>query len=88
MRYTGKTNTYMYSTCNAYIIFTGKVYDSLELNGKGLEHAVVLKLLEGLEDRGHHVYLDNRLAPHLSVCTWCECLVCTWCECVCAHVLC
>ena len=63
MRYTGKTNTYMYSTCNAYIIFTGKVYDSLELNGKGLGHAVVLKLLEGLEDRGHHVYLDNWLVP-------------------------
>ena len=48
----------MYSTSNAHIIFTGKD-DSLELNGKGLGHAVVLKLLEGLEDRGHHVYLDN-----------------------------
>ena len=48
----------MYSTSNAYIIFTGKD-DSLELNGKGLGHAVVLKLLEELEDRGHHVYLDN-----------------------------
>ena len=58
MLYTSKTNTYMYSTSNAYIIFTGKD-DSLELNGKGLGHAVVLKLLEGLEDRGHHAYLDN-----------------------------
>ena len=58
MLYTGKMNTNMYSTSNAYIIFTGKD-DSLELNGKGLGHAVVLKLLEGLEDRGHHVYLDN-----------------------------
>ena len=59
MLYTGKMNT---CTCtvspNAYIIFIGKG-DSLELDGKGLGHAVVLKLLEGLEDRGLRVYLDN-----------------------------
>ena len=55
MLYSGKTNTYMYCTSNAYLIFTGKD-DSLQLNSKGLGHAVVLKLLEELGDKGHHVH--------------------------------
>ena len=29
------------------------------MDEKGLGHAVVVKLLEGLEGRGHHVYTDN-----------------------------
>ena len=33
--------------------------DSLASDSCGLTHAVVLKLLEGLEHRGHHVYTDN-----------------------------
>ena len=33
--------------------------DLLDTSEVGATHAVVLKLLEGLEDRGHHVYTDN-----------------------------
>ena len=33
--------------------------DSLDTSSIGVTHAIVLKLLEGLEDRGHHVYTDN-----------------------------
>ena len=39
-------------------ILSGKD-DSLGVDDKGLGHAVVIKLLEGLEGRGHHVYTDN-----------------------------
>ena len=37
---------------------TGKD-DALDRDGKGLAHAVVLKLLEGTEGTEHHVYMDN-----------------------------
>lgn len=37
---------------------TGKD-DSLAITNNGLTHAVVVKLLEGLEHRGHHIYTDN-----------------------------
>lgn len=33
--------------------------DSLDTSAVGMTHAVVVKLLEGLEGRGHHVYTDN-----------------------------
>ena len=33
--------------------------NSLDTSEVGATHAVVLKLLEGLEGRGHHVYTDN-----------------------------
>ena len=39
-------------------LLTGKD-DSLSTAAGGLTHAVVLKLLEGLENKGHHVYTDN-----------------------------
>ena len=29
------------------------------IDSSGVTHGVVLKLLEGLENRGHHVYMDN-----------------------------
>lgn len=32
---------------------------SLDTNDCSVTHAVVLKLLEGLENCGHHVYMDN-----------------------------
>ena len=32
---------------------------SLDTDDCSVTHAVVLKLLEGLENRGHHVYMDN-----------------------------
>ena len=41
-----------------YKYYTGKD-DSLDTSKVGATHAVVLKLLEGLEGRGHHVYTDN-----------------------------
>ena len=37
---------------------TGKD-DSLAITNNGLTHAVVMKLLEGVEHRGHHIYTDN-----------------------------
>lgn len=40
------------------IYYTGKD-DSLDTSEVGATHAIVLKLLEGLEGRGHHVYTDN-----------------------------
>ena len=33
--------------------------DTLATAAGGLTHAIVLKLLEGLENRGHHLYTDN-----------------------------
>ena len=42
---------------NIHNIILGKD-DSLD-SSNGVTHAVVLKLLEGLEGRGHHVYTDN-----------------------------
>ena len=45
-----------HSTNNYY--HTGKD-DSLDTSEVGATHAVVLKLLEGLEDGGHRVYTDN-----------------------------
>ena len=36
---------------------TGK--DTSLDNSSGVTHGVVLKLLEGFEHRGHHVYMDN-----------------------------
>ena len=45
------TNTHMY-------VHAGK--DScLNTDDIGVTHAVVLKLVEGLEGRGYHVYMDN-----------------------------
>ena len=43
-----------------YILLgTGKD-SSLDLTGDlGITHVVVVKLVEGLEGRGHHVYMDN-----------------------------
>ena len=42
---------------------------SLDTDDGGVTHAVVLKLLEGLENRGHHVYMDNYYSsPHLFHC--------------------
>ena len=43
-----------------YILFgTGKD-SSLDLTcDVGITHAVVVKLVEGLEGRGHHAYMDN-----------------------------
>ena len=41
-----------------YKYHTGKD-NSLDTSEVGATHAVVLKLLEGLESRGHHVYTDN-----------------------------
>ena len=41
-----------------YNILIGKD-DSLDTSAVGMTHAVVVKLLEGLEGRGHHVYTDN-----------------------------
>ena len=38
--------------------YTGKD-TSLSTDDVGVTHAVVLKLLEGLENRGHHIYMDN-----------------------------
>ena len=42
---------------SVYNILVGKD-DSLD-TAVGITHAVVVKLLEGLEGRGHHVYTDN-----------------------------
>ena len=42
----------------AYAQNTGKD-TSLDTDDCSVTHAVVLKLLEGLENRGHHVYMDN-----------------------------
>eukprot|EP00731_Ephydatia_muelleri_P004533 Em0002g709a len=39
-------------------LYTGKD-DALDRDGKGLAHAVVLKLLEGTEGTEHHMYMDN-----------------------------
>ena len=39
-------------------VHTGKD-SSLNTDDVGVTHAVVRKLLEGLEGRGHHVYIDN-----------------------------
>ena len=33
--------------------------ESLDTSTVGMTHAVVVKLLEGLEGRGHHIYTDN-----------------------------
>ena len=33
--------------------------DSLNIDGRNHSHAVVMKLVEKLEGRGHHVYTDN-----------------------------
>ena len=41
-----------------YFSITGKD-DSLAVGEVGLAHAVVVKLMEGLERQGHHVYTDN-----------------------------
>ena len=40
------------------IFFTGKDY-SLGSENVGLTHAVVVKLVDLIKDRGHHVYMDN-----------------------------
>ena len=36
---------------------------SLNTDNVGVTHAVVLKLLKGLEHRGHHIYMDNYYCP-------------------------
>ena len=41
-----------------YKYYTGKD-DSLDISEVGATHAIVLKLLEGLKGKGHHVYTDN-----------------------------
>ena len=41
-----------------YKYYTGKD-NSLDTSEVGVTHAVVLKFLQGLEGRGHHVYTDN-----------------------------
>ena len=38
--------------------YPSSTYTSLDASS-GVTHAVVLKLIEGLEQRGHHVYMDN-----------------------------
>ena len=43
---------------SVYNLLVGKD-DSLDTSTVGMTHAVVVKLLEGLEGRGHHVYTDN-----------------------------
>ena len=57
--YTGK---YMVCYLDVYVTktlpLTGKDY-ALDRDGRGLAHAVVLKLLERIEGKGHHVYMDN-----------------------------
>ena len=67
--YTGEYNylythyKYKHQRVHIYIMYyyqclIGKD-DSLDTSSIGVTHAIVLKLLEGLEDRGHHVYTDN-----------------------------
>ena len=41
-----------------YLFTLGKD-ESLQQGGRGHTHAIVVALLEGLEGRGHHVYVDN-----------------------------
>ena len=41
-----------------YLFTLGKD-ESLQHGGRGHTHAIVVALLEGLEGRGHHVYVDN-----------------------------
>ena len=48
----------------AYVQNIGKD-TSLDTDDCSVTHAVVLKLLEGLENRGHHVYMDNYTSPRL-----------------------
>ena len=40
------------------MFFTGKD-DSLGSENVGVTHAVVMKLVDPIKDRGHHVYMDN-----------------------------
>ena len=40
-------------------LFTLGNDESLQQGGRGHTHAIVVALLEGLEGRGHHVYVDN-----------------------------
>ena len=44
------------------ISHTGK--DSTLDDTNGATHGVVLKLIEGLEHKGHHVYMDNYYTSH------------------------
>ena len=53
------------------LIITGKDNSLDESNG--VTHAVVLKLVEGLENRGHHLYcqlLQQSYPLHLSLAPW------------------
>ena len=49
--------------CHSYCNYTNCCHtgkdNSLDTSNVGATHAVVLKLVEGLEGRGHHVYTDN-----------------------------
>ena len=40
------------------MLFTGKD-DSLGSDNVGVTHAVVMKLVDPIKDRGHNVYMDN-----------------------------
>ena len=56
------TYTYMYYSHN-YIHMDIHIHEgkdaSLNTDDVGVTHAVVLKLLEHLENHGHHIYMDN-----------------------------
>ena len=60
------TYTVLYIYMHAYTthihdcnhIFSGKD-DSLDIAGRNHTHAVVMKLVEKLEGKGHHVYTDS-----------------------------
>ena len=58
--YTGKFKLCKYNTYIRYcIIATSGKDDSISTGENGMTHAVVMKLVSPLKDRGHHVYTDN-----------------------------
>ena len=66
---------YMYAyTTHVYMILVHVIYypgkdDSLDTTGRNHSHAVVMTLVEKLEGKGHHVYMDNFIAVQFSLWT-------------------
>ena len=53
-------HTLTYTCMHTFTHYTHTGKDtSLDRDDVGVTYAVVLKMLEGLENRGHHVYMDN-----------------------------
>ena len=57
--YTDKCKTEYITYITYCIIATLGKDDSISTGENGMTHAVVMKLVSPLKDRGHHVYTDN-----------------------------